>query len=140
MDYSTLLRTKSRIFVSVVDDEEDLVYLFKDALSQLEGIEIFAFTDPLLALEHFKVNHENYSIIISDYRMPAMNGIELLRGVKSINPSVIRILISAFDVHENEFRECDCINKFFQKPIKMGDFINEVGTIVKSVLIRNIST
>ena len=41
------------VFMAIIDDEADLAYLFKEALSQIDGVEVFAFTDPLLALEHF---------------------------------------------------------------------------------------
>jgi hypothetical protein len=45
---------QSPVYVAVIDDEIDLVHLFKDALSQIDGIEVFAFSDPNLALEHFQ--------------------------------------------------------------------------------------
>jgi hypothetical protein len=41
--------SQSPVYVAVIDDEIDLVYLFKDALSQIDGIEVFAFSDPNLA-------------------------------------------------------------------------------------------
>jgi hypothetical protein len=34
-------------FVSVVDDEADIAYLFRDALLTIEGVDVFAFTDPV---------------------------------------------------------------------------------------------
>ena len=58
------------VYVCVVDDEADLAYLFKDALSQIDGIEVFAFRDPNLALEHIRANNQNYKIVITDHRMP----------------------------------------------------------------------
>jgi PleD family two-component response regulator len=51
--------------VMVVDDDYDIAELVKMAL-QRNGFEnVFGFTDPLLALEHFKLNHEDYSLVIS---------------------------------------------------------------------------
>ena len=48
----------SPVFVAVIDDEVDLaITVFKEALSQINGVQVFAFIDPLLALEHFKANH-----------------------------------------------------------------------------------
>jgi DNA-binding response OmpR family regulator len=62
--------------VKVVDDDYDIAELVKMAL-QRDGFEnVFTFTDPLLALEHFKVNREDYSLVISDIRMPGLNGFE----------------------------------------------------------------
>jgi DNA-binding response OmpR family regulator len=62
--------------VKVVDDDYDIAELVKKAL-QRDGFEnVFTFTDPVLALEHFKVNREDYSLVISDIRMPGLNGFE----------------------------------------------------------------
>jgi PleD family two-component response regulator len=62
--------------VKVVDDDYDIAELVKMAL-QRDGFEnVFTFTDPLLALEHFKVNREDYSLVISEIRMPGLNGFE----------------------------------------------------------------
>jgi two-component system cell cycle sensor histidine kinase/response regulator CckA len=111
-----------------VDDEPDLVYLFKDALSQIEDTVVFAFTDPALALEHFSLNHEDYGLLISDYRMPGMCGTEFFQKARKIKPTIPTILISAFEVEDNIFENCDCVNKFLQKPITIADLIREVQT------------
>ena len=126
---------QSPMFIAIIDDEPDLAYLFKEALSQIDGIQVFAFTDPLLALEHFQANHQNYSVIISDYRMPTMTGMELLSKIKDVNPAVTRILMSAFEIQDELFQEYNCVDKFLQKPILMTDLINEVRMIVSKVQI-----
>ena len=87
---------QSPVFVAVIEDVLDLAYLFKEALSQIDGVQVFAFTDPSLALEHFKANHPNYMVVISDYRMPTMTGMELLSKIKNINPAVTRIMMVIF--------------------------------------------
>jgi DNA-binding NtrC family response regulator len=109
--------------------------LFKEALSQVDGAEVFAFTDPLLALEHFQTNHQNYMVIISDYRMPSMTGIELLSKIKDINPAVTRIIMSAFEIQDELFQECNCVDKFLQKPVLMTDLINEVRMLLNPMVI-----
>lgn len=114
------------MFVSVVDDELDLALLFRDALSQIPGIDVFAFSDPLFALEHYRVNHERYGCVISDYRMPSMNGIELLTKIKEINPEVTGMLISAFQIDDDTFKNCECFDAFLQKPVSMKDLIRQV--------------
>ena len=92
---TTLAQSRqSPVFVAVIDDEMDLAYLFKDALSQIDGIQVFVFSDPNLALEHFQINLQHYRLVITDHRMPGMAGIELLEKIKAINPAVTRILMS----------------------------------------------
>jgi len=126
------------MYVAVVDDEVDLVYLFKDAVSQIDGIEVFAFSDPNLALEHFRLNPQNYRVVVSDYRMPGMNGIQMFEKMKVINSGVIRILISAFEIEDNVFRNCQCVDKFLQKPISMVNLIDEVERGLKTIQFQKV--
>jgi YesN/AraC family two-component response regulator len=46
------------------------------------------------------LNSKNYSLIISDVRMPTMNGFEFVKKVREIVPSVKVILMSAFDIND----------------------------------------
>ena len=126
---------QSPVFIAVIDDEADLAYLFKEALSQIDGVQVFAFTDPSLALEHFKANHQNYRVVISDYRMPTMTGMELLSKIKDVNPAVTRIMMSAFEIQDELFQEYKCVNKFLQKPVLVTDLIDEVRMLVNKMQI-----
>jgi response regulator RpfG family c-di-GMP phosphodiesterase len=126
---------QSPVFVAVIDDEADLAYLFKDALSQIDGVMVFNFTDPLLALEHFQSNHKNYRVVITDYRMPGMTGIELLERIKAINPAVRRLLVSAFEINDELFQEYKCVDKFLQKPLSMVKLIDEVEMLVNAMRV-----
>ena len=115
-------------YLSVVDDELDIMALFRDALSQMEDTNVCGFTDSTLALEHFKLNQSNYCLILSDFRMPNIDGMELLKKVKTINPSVKTVLISAFEVNEKDFEQDNCVDVFLQKPIAIPDLIDAVET------------
>jgi DNA-binding NtrC family response regulator len=94
-------------------------------------VSIVSFTDSVRALKHFKKNKKNYRLVIADWRMPNLNGLELLKKVKKLNPNVRTILISAYEV-ENEplfqrFLKEGIIDKFIQKPITMNYLCNEVN-------------
>jgi DNA-binding NtrC family response regulator len=124
------------VFVAVVDDEIDLASLFKDTLSQIPNIRVLAFSDPMLALEHFQQNHRNYRCVIADYRMPELNGVELLSKVKETNNEVTTILISAFEIGDEVFKNSNCIDKFLQKPITMGDLLAQVQKKISKVEVK----
>lgn len=122
--------SSQNFYVVVVDDEFDLVSLFRDALNRIEGCTVFGFTDPELALEHFIINQKYYQLILSDFRMPGLTGIELIKRVNEIKPSIKALLMSAFEVRDDEiFQECvtkNIITGFLQKPVRMSDLIDEV--------------
>jgi len=51
----------SNWIVSIVDDEVDITTLFSDALRTKVGISVVCFNNPIIALEHFNDNKENYA-------------------------------------------------------------------------------
>ena len=68
--------------ILVLDDEFDVMNIIKLGLQKKGRFEVYGFTDPALALEHFKANTKQYRLVISDIRMPKMNGYEFVREVK----------------------------------------------------------
>jgi DNA-binding NtrC family response regulator len=112
--------------ILVVDDELDIVLIFKQALGR-QGYTVFGFTDPLLALEHFKVNSADYGLVITDVRMPRMSGFELAANVKAIKPDAKVVLMSAFEVSDLEFSMPGVkINDFLRKPVDVKTLVRRV--------------
>jgi DNA-binding NtrC family response regulator len=128
--------------VSVVDDEIDITQLFHDALcNDIKNVAVVSFNDPTMALEHFTNNKKNYALVISDLRMPNMNGLELLKKVKQIKPSVKTILISAHEVENDtvfqQYIKDGTIDKFIQKPITITVLCQQVSDQVTSYRSKN---
>jgi DNA-binding NtrC family response regulator len=120
---------KSSKLVAIIDDELDITVLFRDAIRGIRGISIFTFTNPIMALEHFKINRKDYRLIVCDLRMPGINGIELLKRIKELNPLVRTVLMTAFEFDDELFQqyaEKQIINGFLQKPILLKDLVKEV--------------
>lgn len=112
--------------ILVVDDELDIVVIFKQALSR-QGYTVFGFTDPLLALEHFKVNAEDYGLVITDVRMPRMSGFELAANIRAIKPDAKVVLMSAFEVSDLEFSMPGVkIHDFLRKPVDVKTLVRRV--------------
>jgi DNA-binding NtrC family response regulator len=122
--------------VSIVEDELDIKNLFYDALSKtVYGVLLLSFSDSVLALEHFRYNKGKYRLVIADWKMPNLNGLELLNTVKQLNPNVRSILISAYEV-QNEPRfqryvEEGIIDRFIQKPTTLNYLCREVSNQIQ---------
>jgi DNA-binding NtrC family response regulator len=119
--------------ILVVDDEFDIVTLIRRSL-QNHGFKTLGFTDPIIALEQFQNNSKSFAMVISDIRMPSMNGYELIRKIKSIHPTIKTILISAFEINKNEFSKVMPsvkIDAFISKPISLKELVNIVENILK---------
>jgi DNA-binding NtrC family response regulator len=117
--------------ISVVDDDIGTTMFFHEALRQnIDGISVFSFNDPVIAFEHFTENKQNYALVISDLRMPGLNGLELLKKVKTLNPKVRTILMSAYNFEEDilflKYMEEGIIDSTIEKPVTMNRLYQRV--------------
>jgi DNA-binding response OmpR family regulator len=76
--------TKKRILF--VDDEVDLTFMFKMALEDVGLFKVDTFNDPLLALKNFRP--DSYDLVILDIKMPKMDGLQLYKQLKKLDPDV----------------------------------------------------
>ena len=117
--------------VSVVDDDLNTTELFHVALSEnIDGISVVSFNDPVIALEHFAANKDAYVVVISDLRMPGLNGLELLKKVKNSNPKVRTILMSAYNFDEDllflKYMKEGTIDSSIDKPVTINRLCQRV--------------
>ena len=118
--------------ILIVEDEIELASLYREFVNDL-GYDVDSFTDPSLALEHFKHSSKEYSLVLTDLRMPSMNGIELALKMRGINNRMKIFLMTAFDVTdiENQIQyKLARIDRIIQKPIKLS--------ILKDILNQNL--
>ena len=79
--------------VLVVDDDVTSVAIMKKVLEE-DGHDVSTVTDGKMALDRIK--QYNYEVLVTDFNMPKMNGIELTKEVIKLEPDLIVILITAF--------------------------------------------
>ena len=124
------MSTNKSKLIAIVDDDLDITELFYDVLIPINGIVVFKFTDPIIALEHITLNLHKYALIISDFKMPGLNGIEFISRVKRLNPYKRTLLMTAFEIKDSLFSQYlkqEIINGFLQKPIEIKDLLEEVN-------------
>ena len=113
--------SENRIYILIVDDDSDIVSILKLGLVR-QGFNVVAFTDPNMALGHFKLNHKNYDLVISDIRMPTMNGFEFIKKVKKLKTTVKVFFMTAFEIDADEWSNVlpsVKIDEFIQKPASL---------------------
>ncbi len=111
--------------VWIVDDDKSIRWVLEKALSK-EDVSISSFADPDRVLE--KLKYEVPDVVISDIRMPGMNGIELLEKLKQHSPSTPVIIMTAYselDHAVSAFREGAF--EYISKPFD----VDEVVSLVK---------
>jgi DNA-binding NtrC family response regulator len=118
----------------------DIGILFRYALQTMSGVTVFTFTNPILALKHFQINDFAYVLVISDFKIPRINGMDFLKRIREANRFVRTILMTAFRIDDKMFRQYTknkIINAFIQKPIGIQDLLKEVDTQLHSYEMQN---
>jgi DNA-binding NtrC family response regulator len=112
----------------VVDDDPDIAHVLKQGLLKNRFL-VSAFTNPEEALKNFQSNSKDYCLMLLDIRMPGMSGIRLARKVKEINPNVKVILMTSFEIKDNEFSKVfpsTQVDGFVQKPVGIENLTNKI--------------
>jgi CheY-like chemotaxis protein len=113
----------------IVDDDSDIAQVIKRSLAKNRFL-VYAFTDSEEALQNFQsYPKDHYCLMLSDIRMPGMSGIQLARRVKQINPNVKVILMTSFEIKENEFSKVfpsAQVDGFVQKPVHLEGLTNKI--------------
>ncbi|MBN1138478.1 MAG: response regulator [Anaerolineae bacterium] len=116
--------------ILIVDDEEDLVYFLRQAL-------LLEFPDGCVDLAYSgeeglsRLAVHAYDLIIADYRMPGFSGLELIKGVRYLDPRTSIILMTAYGSEElwQEAQELG-VTHCFSKPFQIDEMLSAVSQLL----------
>lgn len=113
----------------VVEDETELLALMKDTLEAF-GYRVRAIRDPLAAVKIFASDPQGFDLIVTDFSMPGITGLELAEQLKSIRADIPIVFCTAFgDVKSIVDAEGKAINAIVAKPfdgVRLNDSIREI--------------
>jgi len=116
--------------ILIVDDEEKLVFLLKQAL-------LFRFPDSCVDMAYSGEEGLSclavhaYDLIIADYRMPGFSGMELIKGVRYLDPRTSIILMTAYGSAElGQEAKALGVAHYFSKPFEIDEMLSAVGQLL----------
>ena len=129
-------RRNSPIRIMFVDDEKDILSTVKRGLESNNAFAVETFSSGESALQAFESHPENYyDLVITDIRMPKMNGFELYRRIKEKNQSMKIAFITAFEINKEEFNKVmPSVNviDFISKPLSISSLITKLKSMLKN--------
>ncbi|MBU2648311.1 sigma-54 dependent transcriptional regulator [bacterium] len=126
---------KTRILI--VDDEVSTTALLKGFLVK-QGYDITTEHDPETALS--LVRDQQFDLLISDYRMPKMNGLELIENVRKIDPVIAILMISAYGSIETAVKIIKAgASDYLTKPIDLNELLLLIDKCIdkKRLVVEN---
>jgi DNA-binding NtrC family response regulator len=114
--------------ILIVDDEPDLTFSFREELEDA-GFNVDVFNDAMHALENFKP--EFYDLVILDIVMPEMDGFDLYKELRKLDPRINVCFITASEKFRRDQREVKhqilSQDLFIKKPISFEDLKGEIN-------------
>ena len=120
-------------YILLIDDEKDILDLFSEYLSS-NGFNTISFQNPMEALNYFYQNQINCSLVITDYKMPEMSGLDLLKKIreKDIDCKIKTMIISAYTKTDipYELSYIMKIDKILEKPVYLDNLKEEIKRMI----------
>lgn len=119
--------------ILLIDDEHDDLFVLEKFLTR-EGFGVKSFSNSREALEHFsRTNPSFYDLIISDIRMPEINGLELYLSLKAIKNDVKVLFASAIELAEEILSVMPGVRReqLIKKPVEQKVFIDLVKKTIR---------
>jgi len=123
------IQTHKDIKILCVDDELAVLNSLKRVLRK-QGFAVDIETSPRQALN--RIINQNYDIIISDMRMPEMDGAEFFSAVEKFDPTSVRILITGYSDHTSTVRAINSgkIFSYINKPWDNSQLVETIDNAI----------
>ena len=123
-------------YILLIDDEKDILDLFSEYLSS-NGFNTISFQNPMEALNYYYQNQSNCSLVITDYKMPQMSGLELIKKIreKDIDYKIKTIVISAFIKDNLPYDKSYflTVDKILEKPVYLDRLKKVVQELISTI-------
>jgi YesN/AraC family two-component response regulator len=131
------IQTECTNRILIVDDEDILRNLIVRFMKK-EGYEPIEASEGKSAIELYKIT--NPQVVLSDVRMPGMDGISLLRQVKKIDPQAIFILMTGYGDEETVLEALRAgATNFFKKPFNFKEVSDVINSVIRHKMMVDIS-
>ena len=120
--------------ILVVDDEPSQRELLAGFLKK-QGHDVFLAGGGAEALD--RVKDTRVDLVLSDFKMPGMSGLELLHGVKTVNPEIPFILVTAYGTVETAVQAMkEGAADYITKPLDLEELLLRIGRVSEQVRLR----
>ena len=121
--------SKESVFIYVVDDEPTLLELAEYIL-EMEVFRFEKFEEPKKALAAFQAANPKPDLLITDYVMLGMDGLQLVGECKRVKPDLKSILVSGTVQEEVVHRSPTRVDRFLRKPYLAQEFLDTIDEVL----------
>jgi len=121
---------RGREKILFVDDEKAMIDIIQPMIERL-GYEVAARTSSIEGLEVFRANPDRFDLVITDFTMPNMTGMELAKELFKLRSDLPVILCTGYSEHINEEKaKRSGIRAFMAKPFVLSEFASTIRRVL----------
>ncbi|BCJ96011.1 hypothetical protein acsn021_35800 [Anaerocolumna cellulosilytica] len=127
--------------VMILDDKKEIVKSIARGLEKINWT-TEGYTNPVKAYAHLKENSEKIDILLTDYSMPIINGLELSTVIKKLNPNIRIIVMTGYLEKDLEtYIEKGIIDAYVIKPVSVKEIVETANKLYSDnnydLILRN---
>ena len=121
--------------ILVIDDELDMLMLLRMIIEDNTDFEVETTNNPSEALKLF--TEKDYNLVISDLKMPGMDGIELFDELREIKPDIPVIIMTAYgSLETSEDAMKKGVADFITKPFRKDSILFTISRVLELARMR----
>ena len=126
-------------YILLVDDEKDILDLFSEYLTS-NSFNTISFDNPVKALDYFYKNPNNCSLIITDYKMPQMSGLDFINKIREKDTycKIKTIMVSAYIKDNIPYDKSYTmkIDRILEKPVYLDRLKKVIQELISPINIQ----
>ncbi|MAW55967.1 MAG: response regulator [Rhodospirillaceae bacterium] len=130
-----LLEEFEKLRVLVVDDEEEIRELIQEILRDLGIVRVHLAENGEMAWQRLSRSELDYDLVISDWLMPRMDGLELLQKMRQFGSETLFMMLTVKVTGEAVAAAVESgVTLYLAKPFTYGDFSKKVSALAKQII------
>ncbi len=123
--------------VILIAEDDSVIRELLNAMLSTAGYELVLATDGVEAVEAFKVHGDKVHLVLTDIGMPRMNGLEAIRIIRLISPTVPIMVLSIWEEAEyKKIAEDNKVKEYMKKPFDVHELIRRVRELAPQTKIE----
>ena len=130
-----LLEEFEKLRVLVVDDEEEIRELIQEILRDLGIVRVHLAENGEMAWQRLNRSELDYDLVISDWLMPRMDGLELLQKMRQFGSETLFMMLTVKVTGEAVAAAVESgVTLYLAKPFTYGDFSKKVSALARQIV------
>jgi two-component system, cell cycle sensor histidine kinase and response regulator CckA len=117
----------------IVDDDPASLLLMREIITRLGGVSIECFSSSQSALTAFETNPESFDLVVTDFQMPGMDGVELSRRLLMRSPRIKILLMTGSHLISHDAIVAQGLCGLLQKPLSFIALERALGMVSSSI-------